>query len=155
MLTIGLLPRALCEVRHYVCTLEEQSWWPHQMKTFSTLLALCEGNPPESFTKTSDAEPWCFLWSAPEETAKQTIEIPVILAKLEACTRNELVHWVFFLHNLVCIVYALNPIVKYCSRRVRRIVVRTVPVVNTWDCKSERNFTITFPHAFLWIKTFD
>ena len=28
--------------------------------------------------KASDAELWCFVWSAPEETADQTIETPVI-----------------------------------------------------------------------------
>ena len=44
--------------------------------TFSALLDLCEGNPP--FTKTSDAELWCFLWSAHEETVEQPIETLVI-----------------------------------------------------------------------------
>ena len=29
-------------------------------------------------TKASDAELWCFLWSAPEQTVEQTIETPVI-----------------------------------------------------------------------------
>ena len=29
-------------------------------------------------TKASDAELWCFLWSAPEQTVEQTIEAPVI-----------------------------------------------------------------------------
>ena len=29
-------------------------------------------------TKASDAELWCFLWIAPEQTAEQTIETPVI-----------------------------------------------------------------------------
>ena len=29
-------------------------------------------------TKVSDAELWCFLWSAPEQTVEQTIETPVI-----------------------------------------------------------------------------
>ena len=28
-------------------------------------------------TKASDAELWCFLWSAPEQTIEQTIETPV------------------------------------------------------------------------------
>ena len=32
-----------------------------------------------SLTKVSDMELWCFLWSAPERTAEQTIETPVIL----------------------------------------------------------------------------
>ena len=29
-------------------------------------------------TKASDAELWCFLWSAPEQTVEQTMETPVI-----------------------------------------------------------------------------
>ena len=29
-------------------------------------------------TKVSDADRWCFLWSAPEQTVEQTIETPVI-----------------------------------------------------------------------------
>ena len=40
------------------------AWWRHQMKTFSTLLAICAGN--SLVTKASDAELWCFLWSEPE-----------------------------------------------------------------------------------------
>ena len=31
-----------------------------------------------SLTKASEAEIWCFLWSAPEQTVEQTIEVPVI-----------------------------------------------------------------------------
>ena len=43
------------------------SWWRHQIETFPALLALCAGNSPVSgeFTKASDAELWCFLWSTP------------------------------------------------------------------------------------------
>ena len=29
-------------------------------------------------TKASDAEPWCFLWRAPEQTAVQTVQMLVI-----------------------------------------------------------------------------
>ena len=38
------------------------------METFSALLAICAGNTPVTGhrTKASDAELWCFLWSAPE-----------------------------------------------------------------------------------------
>ena len=54
----------------YVFIDSTKSWWRHQMETFSALLALCEWGeftghrwiPP---TKASDAELWCFLWSAP------------------------------------------------------------------------------------------
>ena len=49
------------------------TWWRHQMKTLSVLLTLCEWNPPAS-----DAELWCFLWFAPEQTVEETIETPVI-----------------------------------------------------------------------------
>ena len=45
------------------------------METFSALLALCEGN---LLTKASDEELCCFVWSAPEQTAEQTIVMPVI-----------------------------------------------------------------------------
>ena len=40
------------------------------METFSTLLALCAGNSPVTGEKASDAEFWCFLWSAPEQTVE-------------------------------------------------------------------------------------
>ena len=45
-------------------------WWRHQIETFSALLALCAGNSLTGhrwipLTKASDADLWCFLWSAP------------------------------------------------------------------------------------------
>ena len=39
-------------------------------KTFSALLAFCSWNSPVTLTKASDAELWCFLWSAPEQTVE-------------------------------------------------------------------------------------
>ena len=30
-------------------------------------------------TKASDVELWCFIWSAPEQTAEQSVETPIIL----------------------------------------------------------------------------
>ena len=54
------------------------------MMTASTVNILCvtgplwgesTGNPSQ---KASDAELWCLLWSAPEQTIQQTIETPVI-----------------------------------------------------------------------------
>ena len=45
------------------------SWWRHQMVTFFALLALLCGEFTGHWwyplTKASDAELWCFLWSAP------------------------------------------------------------------------------------------
>ena len=53
------------------------AWWRHQMETFSALPALCAGKFTGHrwipLTKLSDAELWCFLWSAPEPTPKQTM----------------------------------------------------------------------------------
>ena len=52
------------------------------METFSVLLALYERNPPGHrwirLTKASDAEHWCFLWSAPEQKVQQPTETSVI-----------------------------------------------------------------------------
>ena len=53
------------------------------MDTFSALLALCEGNPPVTSawippTKANDAELWCFLLSAPEQTIEEIIDTLVI-----------------------------------------------------------------------------
>ena len=46
------------------------SWWRHQMETFSTLLAICVGNSPVTgefpTQMASNAELWCYLWSASE-----------------------------------------------------------------------------------------
>ena len=39
------------------------------METFSALLALCAGNSPA--TKATEAELWCFLWSAPELNSRE------------------------------------------------------------------------------------
>ena len=50
------------------------TWWRHEMKTFSALLAICAGNSPVTGEfprkKASDAELWCFLWSSPESTVE-------------------------------------------------------------------------------------
>ena len=54
-----------------------ETWWRHEMDTFSTLLALCEGNLPVTggfLWKASDAELWCFLWSAPEQSRRRWFE---------------------------------------------------------------------------------
>ena len=49
--------------RAWQCNTE--TWWRHQMETFSALLALCAGYRWISLINASDAELWCFLWSAP------------------------------------------------------------------------------------------
>ena len=65
----------------YTCLYASMSRWRHQKETFSELLALwgeSTGDRWIPLTKASDAELWCFLWSAPEQTVDQTIETPVI-----------------------------------------------------------------------------
>ena len=55
---------------HSLTSMRFRSWWRYQTETFSALLALCVGNSPVQrwipLTKASDAELWCFLWSASE-----------------------------------------------------------------------------------------
>ena len=62
------------------------------METFSALLALCEGNPIVTrwipLIKATDAELWCFLWSAPEPTVEQTFKTPVIWDPLRSLWRH-------------------------------------------------------------------
>ena len=51
------------------------------MEAFSTLLAICEGNPSVTggfHAKASVVELWNFLWSAPEQTIEQPNEALVI-----------------------------------------------------------------------------
>ena len=50
------------------------------METFSALLDFCEGGPTRSIPLTiaSDAELWCLLSPAPEQTVKKTMGMPVI-----------------------------------------------------------------------------
>ena len=50
--------------------------WRHVMELFSVLLTLGEGNPLVPSQR--DAAPWCFLWSTPEQTFKQQLELPVV-----------------------------------------------------------------------------
>ena len=57
--------------------------WRHQMETFFALLhgslwGESTGHRWIPLIKASDAELWCFLWSAPEQTIEQTIETPMI-----------------------------------------------------------------------------
>ena len=62
----------------------------------SALLALCAGNSPVTgeflSENASDAELWCFLWSAPERTAELTIETVIwdaIALIITSCHCNE------------------------------------------------------------------
>ena len=52
--------------------LSRLSWWRHEMEKFSALLVLW-GHGWIPLTKASDADLWCFLWSAPEETLSQDL----------------------------------------------------------------------------------
>ena len=57
-------------------------WWRPDMKTFSALLTLCEGNPSVTgrfpSQRASDAKLSYFLWCTSEYTPKQTMELSVV-----------------------------------------------------------------------------
>ena len=66
-------------------------------------------------TKAIDAELWCFLWYAPEQTAKQTIETPVITYRCEAMDVQFM-----FGHNMGFVLYEIYNIATAFSVFVLR-----------------------------------
>ena len=61
---------------------ESKTWWRHQVEIFfrvtGPLWGESSGHRRIPLTKASDAELWCFLWSAPGRRVLQTIKTPVI-----------------------------------------------------------------------------
>ena len=51
-------------------------------------------------TKASNAELWCFLWSAPEQTAEQTVDMRMIRDAMSLIMTSLIVMIVFFIHVL-------------------------------------------------------
>ena len=51
--------------------------WKH-FRVADPLCGEFTGHRWNPLTKAIDAELWCFLWSAPEQTLEQTIDTPVI-----------------------------------------------------------------------------
>ena len=51
------------------------SWWYHDFKTFSTLLALCEGNSSVTHSQRwlSNTDLWCFRCCKSEQAVEQTV----------------------------------------------------------------------------------
>ena len=61
----------------YIRPIPVAAWWRHLMKKFRVtgpLWGESTGHRWIPLTKASDAELWRFLWTSPEQTAKQTIE---------------------------------------------------------------------------------
>ena len=56
----------------------KMSWNGNILRITGPLCGEFTGHGRIPLTKASDAELWCFLWSAPEQMAEQTIETPVI-----------------------------------------------------------------------------
>ena len=57
------------------CQIDRVStWWRHQIETNSALLAL----ESTGLTRASNAEAYCFISCAPEQTAEQTVDMLVI-----------------------------------------------------------------------------
>ena len=65
----------LAHIRHSYH--EDVIKWKHFPYYWPFVLGIHQ-SPVNSRTKASDAELWCFLWSAPEPTVEQAIEAPVI-----------------------------------------------------------------------------
>ena len=83
-------------------------WWRHQRETFSALLHFLWGESTchrwIPITKARDAELWCFLWSAPEQTVDHTIESPVRWFEMPLCPLwrkcNVGIRWTFQSNSL-------------------------------------------------------
>ena len=100
---------------HFTKTLSAHNWnlawWRHQMETFTKLLALCVGNSPVTGTGASDAELWCFLWSAPEQTVERATEMPVIYDYYDVIVMVKISSAVILMwiiqsgHNVACITH--------------------------------------------------
>ena len=67
--TVFCHENAFENVVHFCGYFVPVSWWRHQMETFPRYWLFVRGIPGHHWipcTKASDAELWCFLWSAPE-----------------------------------------------------------------------------------------
>ena len=112
----------------HIISADSLTWWRHQMKTFSALLALLWGESTGHrwipLTKASDAEVWCFLWSAPEQKFVQTIKTLVIwdaIAHYDVTVMNHQ-HICCFSHDhkVLCAWYvSLSNCISFYSLRTR------------------------------------
>ena len=103
-----------------------ESWWCHQIKPFPRywpFLGECTGHRWIPLTKASDAELWSFLWSAPEQIAKQTIETQGVETPLRTWWRhgNDNVEhfWNVAIHPLDTgfVIYVLDPCLLKTGRK--------------------------------------
>ena len=72
----------LSKTEGYPCWAPGGKWWHHDMVMLSSLLALCEGNPPVTggfpSQRANNAELCCFLCFVSLKTVGQSVELPVI-----------------------------------------------------------------------------
>ena len=59
-------------------TLPMYTWWHHHMESLSTLLTLCEGNPPATGRFPSQRDLWCFFICDPEESVEHIVYLLMI-----------------------------------------------------------------------------
>ena len=101
------------------------SWWHHDMEPYSTLLALCEGNPPVTRgfppQRARNTELKCFLWCAPERTVEKTVELLVIWGAMTVmlCHCSVTVKWT----NAVC---PYNPRFKSQNSDTHTVVIQLI-----------------------------
>ena len=79
-------------------------------------------------TKASDAVLWCFLWSAPEQTVKQTIETP----GLGPSSRSLLRHCNVITNNYDSVLLLLVLIMWWCNSCVS-LSIQSVLRVSIWN----------------------
>ena len=88
-------------------------------------------------TKASDAELWCFLWAAPQQTVEWTIETPVIC------------------HAIALIMTSLrwNCHVRFCTAETRHITFLCIKNTdNISNCTEKRKICPTFREIMVEVK---
>ena len=89
------------------------------------------GNRCIPLTKASDAELWCFLWSAPEQTAEKTIETPVIWDAFAPIMTSL---WCTYLYNNVPHVAHLYISVWHCTCAKQKLFIHHL-TASCWQDK--------------------
>ena len=135
-------------------------WWRHQMETFPRYWPFVWGiHRSTLITKTSDAELWYFLLSAPEQTVEQTTDRPVIWDAIafimtSLITEKELSFWRNFLNCLHrtfdILAFPQNHIpISLCTYTCLR-----AHHISRVGNKSWRNLKVLFPYG-LYLKSLE
>ena len=114
------------------------------METFSALLALFAGNSPVTgefplLTNASEAELWCFLWSALEQTVESTNETPVIWDAIALImTSLQRVNDAFLVRLCLDIIFSHVGSESYFEVSLSRSIVLERFQVQVWQTKQNK-----------------